>query len=37
MNEGISVKKIRTNGIKQATGNARNKGLEKAKGDYIDF
>jgi len=37
LKKGIIVKIIKTNGIKTGPGNARNIGIDKAKGDFIGF
>ncbi len=37
MNENISLRFLKTDGIKTGPGNARNVGLAKAKGNYIGF
>ncbi len=37
MNKNISVRFLKTNGIKTGPGNARNVGLSKAKGKFIGF
>ena len=35
--KGITIKIIKTNGIKTGPGNARNFGIEKAKGEFIGY
>ena len=37
LKKGITIKIIKTNGIKTGPGNARNIGIDKAKGDFIGF
>ena len=36
-NKNMSIRFLKTNGIKTGPGNARNIGLSKAKGEYIGF
>ena len=37
MNKNMSIRFLKTNGLKTGPGNARNIGLSKARGEYIGF